>query len=763
MNDQAIQSQAVGASHPRREARQKVTGRVEYIHNLRLPNMLYGKICRSTVAHAKIVSIDTSEAEAYPGVELVLTGEDIRKVMPDPYFGVMFHDQPVLALDKVRYVGEPVAIVLSKDSNIADDACAMIDVQYEELEPVFDELEALGASTFVHEELKPGIPEISFLKGVRDTNVGFPYQLRHGNDVDAAFEAAEHVFEHEFRTHPSAHVPLEPPVTVAEPTGEGLTIHTANQSPSFVSYEISRLLGWPQSKVRTRVPFLGGGFGAKLWIRLEALVAAAALLAKRPVKVSLSMEEQFYTITKHGATLKIKSGVDKDGKIIARKCNVFWNGGAYADIGPAVAFHAGMTAAGPYDIADVAIDSLSVYTNRPVAGAMRGFGHPQLIWAYENHTDMMAHELGIDPLEFRRRNILREGAEHATGTKLNTSAVEQVLERVAAGVDWGKPFDKGEGTIKRGRGFAIGIKASIAPSTSEAIVRISSDGSATLYCSSVDMGQGSDTAHAQIVAEVLDIPVERVHVVHPDTDVTPYDTGTLGSRSLYHMGNAARLAALDAKDKLDQLAKEVGAAEPGSNVPIWEIFARKNGMPVGNVVGTASFTPPGHVPPDPMTGQSPDITPYWMFGGTAAEVEIDTETGRVTIVKLVNVADAGKLINPKIVEHQISGASIMQLGQTMQEKVHFDFGQVTNASFADYKIPSMLDIPEIVNDLLDSEEAEGPFGAKGAGETGSFCVSSAVANAVFDAVGVRVHEMPITGETVYRALREAANDPLGED
>ncbi|MBN9888318.1 xanthine dehydrogenase family protein molybdopterin-binding subunit [Salipiger abyssi] len=762
MNDQITQIRAVGQSHPRREAREKVTGRIEYIHNLRLPNMLYGKIFRSTVAHARIVSIDTSEAAACPGVDMVLTGEDIRKIMPDPHFGVMFHDQPVLALDKVRYVGEPVAIVLASDPNVAAEAVALIDVDYDELEPVFDEMEALSAETFVHDELKPGIPEIQFLKGVRDTNVGFPYQLRHGGDVDKAFEEADRVFEHTFRTHPSAHVPLEPPVTVAEPTGAGLTLHTANQSPSFVRYEISRLLGWPQHKIRVRVPYLGGGFGAKLWIRLEALVAAAALLAKRPVKVSLSMEEQFYTITKHGATLKIKSGLDKDGRITARKCEVFWNGGAYADIGPAVAFHAGMTAAGPYDIENVAIDSFSMYTNRPVAGAMRGFGHPQLIWAYENHTDMMAHELGIDPLEFRRRNILREGKEHATGTALNTSSVEKVLDRVAERLQWGKPFERGEGTVKRGRGFAIGIKASIAPSTSEAIVRLGADGSATLMCSSVDMGQGSDTAHAQIVAEVLNMPVEMVHVVHPDTDVTPYDTGTLGSRSLYHMGHAARLAAEDAKAKLEELAAEVGA-QPGSNVPIWELFARKNGMPVGHVVGTASFIPDGHIPPDPMTGQSPHITPYWMLGATGAEVEIDTETGRVTVLRMINVADTGTQINPKIVDHQISGASIMQLGQTMQEKVHFDFGQVTNASFADYKIPSMLDIPQIETSVLDGAEADGPFGAKGVGETGSFCVSSAIANAVFDAVGVRVSEMPITGETVYRAMRAAAGEPLEEE
>ncbi|MAS07810.1 MAG: aldehyde oxidase [Ahrensia sp.] len=755
-------TQHVGQSYPRREAREKVTGRIEYIHNLRLPNMLYGKIFRSTIAHGRIVKIDVSAAAAMPGVDCVITGEDVRKVMPDVYYGVMFHDQPVLAVDKVRFVGEPVAIVMAADPNVAHEAMSLIEAEYEELDPVFDEMEALSAQSFVHDELKPGNPQLGFLAGVRDTNVGFPYQLRHGGDVDEAFEKADRVFEHMFRTQASAHVPLEPHVTVAEPTSTGITLHTANQSPHFVSFEVSRLLGWPQSKVRVRVPYLGGGFGSKLWLKLEAMAAAAALLAKKPVKISLSMEEQFYMITKHAATLQIKSGVDKDGKIIARKCNVFWNGGAYADIGPAVAFHAGMTAAGPYDIENVAIDSLSMYTNRPTAGALRGFGHPQLVWAYENHTNMIAEELGIDPLEFRRRNILHEGSETATGTKLTNSAVEQVLERVAEKLGWEKPFDHGEGTVKRGRGFAIGIKASISPSTSEAIVRLGSDGCATVIAGTVDMGQGSDTANAQIAAEVLNIPVEMVNVVHPDTHVTPYDTGTLGSRSLYHMGNAVRLAAEDAKAKLEALMAEVGV-QPGSNVPIWEVFARKNGMPVGNVTGTGSFVPADHIPPEPMTGQSSNITPYWMVGATGVEVEVDTETGHVRVLKMINVADTGNPINPKIVEFQLSGASIMALGQTMTEKMNFDSGQVTNASFADYKIPSILDIPEIENDPMDCGEPDGPFGAKGVGETGTFGVAAAIANAVKDAVGVRVTELPITAESVYRAMRAAANDPLEEE
>ena len=349
------------------------------------------------------------------------------------------------------------------------------------------------------------------------------------------------------------HLPLEPFVTVADPAPNQLVIHTASQSPSFVRIEIARLLGWPENKVRVKVPYLGGGFGAKLYIKLEALTAVAALIAGRPVKIALTMEEQFYTLTKHATTLRIKSGVTRDGKITARECEVWWNGGAYADIGPRITQKSGFTAPGPYDIDHVAIDSYSLYTNLTPAGALRGFGIPQLVWAYESHTDMIAKELRIDPLAIRRINILREGRPQATGTLMRDAGIEPVLERLAERMNWERKFDrevadKGRGTIRRGRGIAIGFKASISPTTSMAIVNISADGSCIVYCSTVDMGQGSDTAMAQFAAEALGIPVERVSVVHPDTDVTPYDMATLGSRSTYHMGHAVKNAAEDARE-----------------------------------------------------------------------------------------------------------------------------------------------------------------------------------------------------------------------
>src|SRR5204862_2458986 len=404
----------VGRSLPRLESWLKVTGRAEYVHNLRLPGMLYGRIFRSSVAHGRIRRLDVSAAQAVGGVHRVVTAADLKEIVPDPYYGPAFHDQPVLAVDKVRYVGEPVAVVLAADPHVAEEAAHLIVAEYEELPAVYDEVEAMTSKAIVHDVLKPAgtFPDLKHLKGKKDTNIALDFRLRRG-DAAKAMKSAERVFEHRFRTQQVMHTPLEPIVSVAESTEDHLTIHTASQSPSFVRIEIARLLGWPENRVRVRVPFVGGGFGAKLYIKLEALVAVLSLLARRPVKISLSMEEQFFTITKHASTFHIKSGVARDGRVVARECEVWWNGGAYADIGPRVTQKSGFTAPGPYDIENVKIDSYSLYTNLTPAGALRGFGIPQLVWAYESHTDMVARALKLDPIAFRRRNILRDGRPQA--------------------------------------------------------------------------------------------------------------------------------------------------------------------------------------------------------------------------------------------------------------------------------------------------------------------------------------------------------------
>lgn len=758
----AMQTTVIGQSIPRLESNDKATGRAEYIHTMRLPGMLHAKVFRSDTPHGRILSIDTAEAAALPGVHGIYTCEDILKVMPVPYYGPAFHDQPILALEKVRYVGEPVAVVLAEDPHIAEEAAQLIYAEYEELPAVYDEVEAMTSDAIVHEELKPAgmFPDLKHLVGRRDTNVALDYHLRRG-ETEGAFADAAHVFEHTFRTQQTMHTPLEPMATLAEEREGRLILHSSSQSPSFVRIEIARLLGWPENKVRVRVPFLGGGFGAKVYIKTEALAAALALLANRPIKYAQTMEEQFYTISKHPSTFRIKSGIDGSGKILARECEVWWNGGAYADIGPRVTQKSGFTAAGPYDIENVSIDSYALYTNRPPAGALRGFGIPQLVWAYESHTDLIARELGVDPMAFRRQNILKNGRPQAVGTTMVDTEIDGVLVELDRHMNWSGPFEKGEGTVKRGRGIAVGFKASISPTTSMAIVNVNADGSVIVHCSTTDMGQGSDTVMAQIAAEVLGVGVDKVIVIHPDTDVTPYDMSTLGSRSTFHMGHAVRLAATEARDKLAEMAKELGLPE-GTNAPVDELFRRKYGMQAGNVIGSGSFIPP-YKPTDHDTGQSPEATPYWMIGATGIELSVDTETGHVTIERLITVADLGTALNPEIVATQLSGAAIMQLGFTMTEDMVYDAGQVTNANLADYKIPGFFDIPPVMeNVVVEAEQKSGPFGAKGVGESGTFGVSPAIANAVDDAVGVRITEMPLTPEKVFRALRKAAGQPLEE-
>ncbi len=767
----------VSRSVPRLEGVQKVTGAIEYIHHLRLPGMLYGKIVRSTVAHARIVSIDAADARALPGVHAVITGEDVLKIVPSPYYGPAFHDQPVLAIGKVHHVGEPVAVVLATDPHVAEDGADLVVVEYDELEPVFDEVAAAQpGAPIVHDQLQPAgtFADLKHLKGKKDTNIALDAQVRHG-DVERGFAQADHIFEDTFKSGQVMHTPLEPMVSVAETrSGKELTIHTASQSPSFVRMEVSRLLGWSENKVRVRAAFLGGGFGAKLYIKLEALVAVLALIVRRPVRIGLTMEEQFYTITKHGTTVHMKTGVMNDGTIVAREVRTWWNGGAFADIGPRVTQKSGFTAAGPYDIEHVSLDSSAVYTNLPPAGAFRGFGIPQLVWAYESQADIIAHKLGMDPVDFRLKNVLRNGDEHATGTVMSNANVVECVESAARMIGWNRPFDRGTGVIRRGRGIAVGIKASISPTTSVALVTVAADGSCTLAISTVDMGQGSDTAMAQVAAETLGIRTESMTVVHSDTDTTPYDMATLGSRSTYHMGHAVRLAADDARNQLLALAATYLGVAPetcrcedgvistsaGKSMTFKELFVARFGMQAGNVVGTGSFEPP-YAKPDMTTGQSGNITPFWMIGATAVEITVDTETGRITVDKCVTAGDVGRAINPAIVERQLNSAAIMAIGSSIAEVMIFENGQVVNASLADYKIPSFLDIPTHVEaELIQDPHPNAPYGAKGVGESGSFGPTPAIANALADATGVRIREMPLLPERVLRAIHQAAGTPL---
>ena len=511
----------VGRSVPRLEGAAKVTGSAEYIHNLRVPGMLHGKICRSSIAHGRIVGIDSSRRARLEGVHAVITIDEVLTLVPNPYYGPAFHDQPILAHGKVRHVGEPVAVVLAADPHVAEEASNLVEIAYEPIEAVFDEVAAARpGAPVIHDVLKPAgmFTDLKYLQGRSGTNVALDARVRRG-DVAKGFAESDHIFEHTFRSGKVMHAAFEPIVSLAEMNGhDELTIHSSTQSPSFVRSEVSRLLGWPENRVRVRTAFLGGGFGAKLYIKLEALVAVCALIVRKPVRIALTMDEQFYTITKHGATVRIKTGVKNDGRMIARQVETFWNGGAYADIGPRVTQKSGFTAAGPYDIEHVALDNFAVYTNEPPAGALRGFGISQVSWAYERQADIIARTLGIDPLDFRRRNILREGRPHATGTRISNLEIPGVLDLLSERMEWDRPFDRGTGTIRRGRGLALGLKACISPTTSVAIVQVYGDGSCAVHCGTVDMGQGSDTAMAQVAGEVLGFAPNPSRSLHPDTE-----------------------------------------------------------------------------------------------------------------------------------------------------------------------------------------------------------------------------------------------------
>ena len=763
----------VGQSVYRTDANPKVTGRALHVGNIEMPNMLHVAVLRSPYPHARITRIEKSKAEALDGVAVVLTGAEIAK-MPgiDPHFGPAFRDQPILAVQRVCFIGDPVVAVAAVDRRTAEDALQLVEVDYEALPAVHDVLEAAKAgSALVHEQHRPAkaFADLAHVKAGQQSNVCYHFKLRTG-DVDKAFAEADRVFEDTFSSPPAQHVPMEPHVTLAYvDEHERLNIWTASQSPSYVRTEVSATFGIPMNRIRVRVPYLGGGYGAKLYAKLEPLVTVLALITKKPVRYALTREEEFLTITKHKVVTKIKTAI-KDGAITARKCEVYWDTGAYAEIGPRIGHKSGYTSAGPYRIPNVWIDSYCVYTNKVPAGAFRGFGVPQVIWAYDSQTDMMARALGVDPVEFRLKPALDEGERFATGTVVRSFGIKEAIRKAAQAIEWTKPRPAQSGTKRRGKGIAAGVKAVLTPSISGAIVILNADGTANVLSSTVEMGQGSETTMGQIVAEELGIAPERVHIVQPDTDVTPYDTITAGSRSTYHMGNAVRMAAGKIKTELCEVVASKLEVAPDDlllrnsrvvvrgmeerGMAIGEIFLAKFGS-LGTTLAAEAVCQPTAAHMDPETGQSEKCTEYWFPSVTAAEVEVDTETGRVKILQLFSVGDTGTAINPRHCEQQLVGAAVMHLGLTMFEEMIFDEGQLVNGSLLDYQVASFKDMPESIRPIVvQVPHEDGPFGAKGVGETGALTVAPAIANAIHDAVGVRIRDLPITPEKVLRALLE---------
>jgi len=727
---------AVGRAIPRLEGKEKVTGQLQYLSDLKIPHMLHGKILRSTVAHGRIKRIDASKAEQLPGVVAVLTRDDVlRNTQHKSHYGPVFKDQTVVAIDKVRYVGDPVAAVAAADAAIAEEALELIEVDYDPLPTVCTPEEALAPDApLLHEFADRPEHEFADLKdiaGVSGTNICSLFKLQKGHAA-RGFAEADRVFEDVFSTPAAQHAALESFTTVAQfdPSGR-LTVWSTVQNPFVIRDQLAELFNLPESMVRVIVLYLGGSYGSKQYPKLEPLVAALAHKARQPVGITLTREEVFHTITKHGATVRLKTGVKKDGTIVARDCQVYLNTGAYAEIGPRVCKKAGYTAGGPYLIPNLNIESRLIYTNCVPAGAFRGFGVTQTTWAHESQLSMIARKLNIDPLEMMLKNLVDEGDEFATGERIQSFGLRECLQKAAQAIDWGKKSRSTDSSKAIGKGLACAIKSTITPSSSSAHMRLNDAGTVHVYVGTVEMGQASDTTMAQIAAEELGIPIDRITIVHSDTDLTPYDLSTSSSRSTFHMGRAVQLAAQDLKRQL-----------------------ALSGTGAHSVVGS------GTVNTNTLKAKGEHQTSaFWFAGAGAAEVEVDRETGLVRVLRYAAVVDVGKPINPVHCEQQLRGAAIFGIGQALLEQMVYQDGLLINPNFLDYNLPRFLDVPkELIAVLVEHPHAEGPHGAKGIGETAIIPVAPAIANAVEDAVGARVNELPITPERVLRALRAAEMD-----
>jgi CO/xanthine dehydrogenase Mo-binding subunit len=543
--------------------------------------------------------------------------------------------------------------------------------------------------------------------------------------------------------------------------------------PHAIRAQMAELFNLPLARVRVIVETLGGGFGSKGSLRLEPITSFLALKANRPVKILLKREEEFVTVCKHPATIRIKTGVKKDGALTARQVSANFNTGAYSDIGPIVARNGGSAMSGPYKIPHVRIDSCAVWTNVVPAGALRGFGVPQAVWAYESQMDLIAERLALDPVEFRRKNLLRDDDCFATGERLADMHYDELLDQAAADLQWtssdarwlnkNRPSHEKD-IIRRGKGLALVIKATITPSTSAAALKLNEDGSLNVLTSSVELGQGAKTVLAQIAADALQIPMSRVSVSDPDTEFTPYDQQTSSSRTTFSMGGAIGKAAADLKRQLfDYAAEQLEASvsdlvleegrvavrgTPGRSLGYGEIALRSN---QGNLIGRGAFSTRGGL--DLETGQGIGSV-HWHQGAIGCEVEVDVETGKVKVLKLSPRVFAGRVVNPRLCELQLEGSTIFGLGQALFEEMAYDErGQLLNANLGDYNIPSFEDIPKKLNP--GALEHAGSEELHGIGETLLPPVMAAIGNAVYNAVGARIRDLPLTPEKVLRELVKA--------
>jgi CO/xanthine dehydrogenase Mo-binding subunit len=747
----------VGRSVRRTDALEKVTGRARYLSDMELPGMAHARLLRSPYAHARLGRVEVSAARHVPGVYAVLAAPDLT--FCDPWYGPALRDRPLLASEVVRYEGEPVVAVAAVDEATAAEALDLVEIDYEELPAVTTLEEALApGAPLVHtaEPLAGHFSDLSTLRAKPGTNICHQFDYARG-DVAAALAGAHLVLEDEYTFPRIQHYSMEPHGALAQWDDEGgLTVWAGTQNPFSVRAELAKIFSLNASRIRIAVPLLGGGFGGKTYAKLEPLAAALARVAGRPVRLLASVEDAFRTVRRCSARVRLRLGFHRDGRIAALACEADFDVGAYADIAPRVIQKGTYTTTGPYRVSHVKLHSNAVYTNTTPGGAFRGFGVPQLVWGVESMMDIAADRLGCDPVDLRRQNLLAHGEEFAPGDTPVDGKLEESLGRLAEAIQWSAAAAPG-----RAKGIAAMMKASVAPSVSEAIVRLHADGSANVLVSTVEMGQGARTVMAQIAAEVLALPLDRVRVVSPDTSVTPYDQTSSSSRSTTMVGRAVQEAAQDVVDQLRKIGADMlgvptttltvidGAVVGGERrVAYPDVLDHHFGMRGGELIGR------GIVAPGRAKTALGGSTPFWEVAMGGAEITLDEETGAIAIESYASVSDVGRCINPQQCAAQDEGAVMQGLGHTLFEEMVYECGQLLNADLAGYRVPRAGDLPARLETLfVENGDGAGPFGAKGVGEGGLIPVSPAVGNALARLTGVRLRELPLTPERVWRALR----------
>jgi CO/xanthine dehydrogenase Mo-binding subunit len=765
----------VGQSAVRIDGKEKISGAALYVDDINFgSSLLYAAIVESPVAHAVINKIDTGKAEKVPGVVKVVTGKDF------PFrFGLYMHDRFVFAGNRARFVGEQIAAVIARDADTAKRAAKLVKIDYTELPPVLSVEDALkDKSNIIHPELEH-YKHVPWFFPKNNSNIAHLRKIRKG-DVGKAFSEADHVFEDTYIVPRYAHCAIEMHGAVGLYDNSGrLTVWTASQSPFTQRHIIAEALaplGLSHKDVRVITPYVGGGFGGKAGVSMEIMCAAlATVVPGKPVKIIWSRAQEFYnTYQRQGLTARIKVGINNDGTIIAMDNSLYWDAGAYVEYGANVVNAAGLSASGPYNIPNVSIDSFCVYTNLPPGGPYRGFGYSEFLFGLESHLNEIAKKLNIDPVELRRKNAIKEGDILNYGGRMNANGLLEAIDKAAAEIEWGKKEESSDPNKAIGKGFSLFWKAPAMPpnASSSAFLKFNEDGSLNILISGMELGQGLLTVMAQVAAEVLSVPTEKIRVETPDTDRNPYEWQTVASHVTWGCGRAVERAAIDAREQIfDLIERALGKnrsalyledecvksnEEKDFSLPFKDFIIPGIQMEDGTyrggpVMGRGMFMPEfASANSDPETSQGGHPNVHYTVGAAAVKIEVDKQTGKVKIPKAVLAVDVGKALNPDLIKGQITGGLLQGIATVLYEDMRFDKkGKMINPSFTDYKIPTAMDIPdEVVSILIEVPQEDGPYGARGVGEHTMIPVAPMIANAVDDALGIRIKSMPITAEKI---------------